>query len=210
LRLASVEATEVDAELAELLRDGGERVCPYLHAPLQSGSDAVLRRMGRHWYTAREYAHAIDRLTRGRAVFGLGADLMTGFPGETDADHAATVALVRALPFTHLHVFPYSERPGTSAARLGRPVPSTVARARAAELRALGARKSAAYAASRVGGIADALVIGPAHSAPALRTALTEDYLDVRIRSTAPRGTRVTVALAPEHFADPAPRIALT
>lgn len=194
-RLASVEATEVDAELAELLRDGGDRVCPYLHAPLQSGSDAVLRRMGRHWYTARDYGDAIARLTHGRRVFGLGADVMTGFPGETDADHAATVALVRDLPFTHLHVFPYSARPGTPAVRLGSPVPAPVARARAAELRALGAAKAAAYAASRVGGTADALVIGPCATVPGLRTALTEDYLDVRVRSTAPRGSRLRVRL---------------
>ncbi|MCE9603248.1 MAG: MiaB/RimO family radical SAM methylthiotransferase, partial [Gemmatimonadetes bacterium] len=112
-RLASVEATEVDPELAEWLRDGGARVCPYLHAPLQSGSDAVLKRMGRHWYSAGGYTAAIERLTNGRARFGLGADVMAGFPGETEADHAASVALVRALPFTHLHVFPYSPRPGT-------------------------------------------------------------------------------------------------
>ena len=193
-RLASIEATEVDAELAEWLRDGGRRVCPYLHAPLQSGSDAVLKRMGRHWYTAREYARAIDRLTAGRAVFGLGADIMAGFPGETDADQAETVALIRELPFTHLHVFPYSPRPGTAAERLGQPVPPPVARARAAELRAIGADKSAAYAASRVGGRADLVVIGPAVGpvrGPALRKALTEDYLEVRLIGDFPRGSRL-------------------
>jgi threonylcarbamoyladenosine tRNA methylthiotransferase MtaB len=202
-RLASVEATEVDAELAELLRDGGDRVCPYLHAPLQSGSDAVLRRMGRHWYTAREYADAIRRLTNDRAVFGLGADVMTGFPGETEADHAATLALVRALPFTHLHVFPYSERPGTAASRLGPSVPPAVARERAAELRGLGAEKAAGYAASRVGGTADAVVIGPAAGGPALRTALTEDYLEVQLRGLAPRGSRLRVRLEADALASP-------
>ncbi len=209
-RLASVEATEVDPELAELLRDGGDRVCPYLHAPLQSGSDAVLRRMGRHWYTAATYARAIDGLVSGRAVFGLGADVMTGFPGETDANHEATLALVRDLPFTHLHVFPYSARPGTAAGRLSAPVPSAVARARAAALRALGAEKKASYAASRIGGAVDLVVLGapvPAAIAPAsrhsgaggpprLRKALSEDYLEVQVDTPLPRGARVRLRLA--------------
>lgn len=222
-RLASVEATEVDGALAELLRDGGGRVCPYLHAPLQSGSDAVLRRMGRHWYTARAYAEAIDRLTAGRAVFGLGADVMTGFPGETDADHAETLAIVRALPFTHLHVFPYSVRPGTAAVRLPDPVPASVTRARAAELRALADAKAAAYARSRIGGPADVVIVGPdagaephsgmpvrgtpsssardAAASPPLRAGLTEDYLHVRLPSTAPRGAVVRLELTGEMVA---------
>lgn len=193
-RLASVEATEVDAELAEWLRDGGTRVCPYLHAPLQSASDAVLRRMGRHWYTAAEYARAIEKLTDGRAVFGLGADIMSGFPGETDADHAETIALVRALPFTHLHVFPYSPRPGTAADRLGPPVSPAVARARAAEIRALAAAKSAAYAATRIGATADVVVIGTAPETDPdrpLRKALTQDYLEVHLEGEHPRGSRL-------------------
>ena len=205
-RLASVEATEIDAELAEWLRDGGTRVCPYLHAPLQSGSDAVLKRMGRHWYSAREYAAAIERLTSDRPVFGLGADVMAGFPGETDADHAASVALVRALPFTHLHVFPYSPRPGTVAERTGVPVPPAVARARAAELRAIGAEKSAAYAASRVGTGAEVVVIG-VHTATAseipLRRALTEDYLEVRLAGGFPRGARLRATLGRDATATP-------
>jgi threonylcarbamoyladenosine tRNA methylthiotransferase MtaB len=192
-RLASVEASEVDDELAELLRGGGDRVCPYLHAPLQSGSDAVLRRMGRHWYSASTYAAAIRRLTDGRPAFGLGADILTGFPGETDADHAATVALVRDLPFTHLHVFPYSPRPGTAATRLPDPVAPALARARAAELRALGEAKGAAHAARRVGAFADVAVISGGEP----REGLTEDYLSVVIEGAAPaRGTVVRARLA--------------
>ena len=205
-RVASVEATEVDDELAEWLREGGTRVCPYLHAPLQSGSDAVLKRMGRHWYSAQEYASAIERLTAGRAVFGLGADIMAGFPGETDADHAETVAVVRALPFTHLHVFPYSPRPGTAAERIGSPVPPPVARARAAELRAIGAEKTAAYAAGRAGAGADVVVIGvhPALESQApLRKALTEDYLEVRLAGDFPRGTRLRAILGRDATATP-------
>jgi threonylcarbamoyladenosine tRNA methylthiotransferase MtaB len=187
-RLASVEATEVDDALAELLTDASGRVAPYLHAPLQSGSDAVLRRMGRHWYTAAGYAAAVERLVSRTPVFGLGADVITGFPGETDADHAATVALVRALPFTALHVFTWSPRPGTAALRLGDAPPAAVVEARRGELRALGEAKAAAHRRARAGGTADLVVVGRPDGD---RTGLSEDYLSVRLSPPAPpRATR--------------------
>lgn len=193
IRLSSLEATEVDDELRELLAGDPGRVAPYLHAPLQSGSDAVLRRMGRHWYTASSYAAAVERVVGGRAVFGLGADLIAGFPGETERDHEATLALVERLPFTSLHVFPFSLRPGTPAERLpGRVGEPTVAR-RAAELRAAGARKAAAYRAARAGGEADVIVI----SSGGAPEGLTEDYLTVILAdSTLPRRSRVRARLA--------------
>ena len=190
-RLASVEATELCDRLVALLRDGGTRVAPYVHAPLQSGSDAVLRRMGRHWYTATSYARAVQALTAGRPVFGLGADVMTGFPGECDADHAATVALVRALPFTHLHVFPWSPRPGTAALRLGDAPPPAVARDRAAELRALGAERAATYAAGRAGGSADVVVVRGGGNPEGL----TGDYLQVLCAEPMARRTRFEARL---------------
>ena len=193
-RLSSVEATEVDLQLAELLSGDARRVAPHLHAPLQSGSDAVLRRMGRHWYSAATYRDAIIALVAGRSIFGLGVDLITGFPGETAADHAATCALVAELPFTGVHVFPYSPRPGTAAVRLRDDVPDIVRRDRAAELRALGAAKAAAYANGRVGGMADVIVIG--HD-DGHRDGLTEDYLAVDLPTPAPaRGTRFRATLA--------------
>jgi threonylcarbamoyladenosine tRNA methylthiotransferase MtaB len=185
-RLSSIEATELDGALRELFAGDPLRLAPYLHAPLQSGSNHVLRRMGRHWYSARAYADAIESLTAGRAIFGLGADVIAGFPGETDLDHAETIAIVEALPFTSLHVFPFSERPGTPAAKLGDRVHSDTIRARARELRDLGARRKAAYEASRVGGPADVIVIGDAGS----RQGLTGDYLSVSADHHLPRGTR--------------------
>lgn len=193
-RLSSVEATEVDAELAELLTSAPMSVAPYLHAPLQSGSDAVLRRMGRHWYSARQYAEAVSALVANAPVFGLGADVIAGFPGETDADHRATCALVTDLPFTSLHVFPYSPRPGTAAERLSGSVPDEVRRARAAELRSLGEAKAAAYLTQRSGGSADVIVIGQADGN---RDGLTEDYVAVDLEQPAPaRGTRFRAVLA--------------
>jgi threonylcarbamoyladenosine tRNA methylthiotransferase MtaB len=158
-RLTSIEATEVDDRLADLLVGAPGRVAPHLHAPLQSGSDRILRRMGRHWYSAATYASAVERLAARAAVFALAADVITGFPGERDEDHAQTVALVQALPFTSLHVFPYSERPGTAAARLPERVTPSVARARAAELRTIGVAKADAHRRARAGGEADVVVV---------------------------------------------------
>jgi threonylcarbamoyladenosine tRNA methylthiotransferase MtaB len=176
-RLSSVEATEVDAVLGELLTSDPARVAPHLHAPLQSGSDRVLKRMGRHWYSAAGYARAAWELAGRSSTFALGADVITGFPGETDDDHAATMAMVRALPFTYLHVFPYSARPGTAAERLDAQLPAARSRDRAAELRALADEKAAAYRVSRVGGTADVVVVGDG----VRREGLTEDYLAVAL-----------------------------
>lgn len=175
-RLSSLEATEVDDRLAELLTGAPGRVAPYLHAPLQSGSDRLLRRMGRHWYTAATYAAAIERLVARAPVFGVGADVIAGFPGETADDHAATLALLAALPVTGLHVFPWSARPGTAAERLGARVAGDVARGRAAALRALGASLETRYRAGRAGGTADVVVCREGGDE---RTGLTEDYLSV-------------------------------
>jgi threonylcarbamoyladenosine tRNA methylthiotransferase MtaB len=176
-RLTSVEASEVDARLEELLVGDPLRVAPHLHAPLQSGSDRMLKRMGRHWYSASSYSTAAARIASRRAVFALGADVITGFPGETKADHAETMRVVRELPFTYLHVFPYSARPGTAALRMAAEVPAAVSRARAGELRALAEEKAAAHRATRPGGTADVVVVGDG----AKREGLTEDYLTVAL-----------------------------
>jgi threonylcarbamoyladenosine tRNA methylthiotransferase MtaB len=191
-RLTSIEATEVDVQLAEVFAGDPRRIAPHLHAPLQSGSDAVLKRMGRHWYTASSYANAVEKLAARISPFAVAADIITGFPGETEADHQATVALVNALPFTSLHVFPYSERPGTAAMKLPGSVRGDVSRARAAELRALGETKAAAHRASRVGQTADVIVIGDGTK----REGLTEDYLTVSLSNPSiPRRTRFTAQL---------------
>jgi threonylcarbamoyladenosine tRNA methylthiotransferase MtaB len=189
-RLTSIEATEVDGLLRELLVSDRARLAPHLHAPLQSGSNAVLRRMGRHWYTAESYANAVEIIAKdGR--FALSGDVIAGFPGETDQDHAATVSLVEILPFTALHVFPYSSRPGTAALRLGPAVPGEIARQRAKELRAIAERKSAAYRGSRIGGDCDVVVIER-------NKGLTEDYLSVDVPDAFARRTRFSGYLSEE------------
>jgi threonylcarbamoyladenosine tRNA methylthiotransferase MtaB len=189
-RLSSLEATEVDDRLAELFGEP-EHLAPHLHAPLQSGSDVLLKRMGRHWYTSASYARAIERIASRVAPFALGADIIAGFPGETVEDHRSTVALVESLPFTYLHVFPYSVRPGTAAERLPRHVPSHVAEERARAIRQLGDRCSAAHRARRLGQECDLVVM----SGGARREGLTEDYLTVDVDPAVPRGTRCRAVL---------------
>jgi threonylcarbamoyladenosine tRNA methylthiotransferase MtaB len=194
-RLSSLEATEVDDRLFALLTEEPTRVAPHLHAPLQSGSDRLLKRMGRHWYTAERYAAVIERLARKRSIFGVGADIIVGFPGETENDHAETVALVEQLPFTYLHVFPFSLRPGTAAERLGKPVDPRTTAERSRQLRELAARKASEYRKQRAGGLADVVVVrGGAN--PAEREGVTEDYLTVLPGApTLPRGTRYAARL---------------
>ncbi len=186
-RLGSIEATEVDDDLLGLLAKSGGRLAPHLHMPLQSGADPVLRRM-RRWHTREQYRRRALEIAERIAPLGLGADVITGFPGETEADHAATLALVDELPFTYLHVFPFSPRDGTVAARLDAPVPQRIAGARARELRDLALAKGHAYRVGRAGGSASIVVEGDGG------TGLTEDYLRVGVepaerRSRLVRGT---------------------
>lgn len=189
-RLSSVEASEVDAQLVELFQEPAHLV-PHLHAPLQSGSDRVLKRMGRYWYTARAYAAAVERIAASLSVFGLGADVIAGFPGESDEDHRETMALVAALPFTYLHVFPYSMRPGTAAERLEGHVAGAHVQRRARELRDAGEAKARDYRRRRVGTTADLIVVRRD-----IREGVTEDYLSVPIADPhQPRGTRLAVRL---------------
>ncbi len=175
-RLGSVEATEVDDILARLLVEAPRNLAAHLHAPLQSGSNRVLKRMGRHWYTAESYRARIEWLAERLPVFGLGADVIAGFPGETEADHHASLTLLRALPFTYLHVFPFSVRPDAPAARLPGQLPPGVIRERAHELRELGEGKAAAHRQCRRGQTADGVVTG--HRKGQIEV-MTEDYLSV-------------------------------
>jgi threonylcarbamoyladenosine tRNA methylthiotransferase MtaB len=189
-RLSSIEATEVDDQLLDLFGNP-KRLAPHLHAPLQSGSDRILKRMGRHWYTADTYARAVDRLLAQRPIFALGADVIAGFPDETAEDHRRTCDLVEQLPFTYLHVFPFSLRPGTAAERLPAHVPAGLVKERAAELRAIGERKRQAYQTSRIGQHADVVVVRGD-----VREGLTEDYLEVLLLGEPlPRGSRTAARL---------------
>lgn len=138
LRISSVEPSQLSPKALETL--GKARLaCPHLHLSLQSGDPGVLRAMGRGHTRPGEVQDFVAALAGIWPVFGLGADLLVGFPGETDAQFEATCALCRALPLTYAHVFPYSPRPGTKAAVLPLQVPEPVKRERAARLRGFAA-----------------------------------------------------------------------
>jgi len=140
LRISSVEPMDWSGELLELVA-GEERIARHVHIPLQSGSDSVLKRMFRK-YRTRHYATRVELARELMPQAAIGADVMTGFPGETDAEFEETVRFIEQQPFTYLHVFTYSERPGTAAADLAQPVPVPVRQERTRVLRALSEAKN--------------------------------------------------------------------
>ena len=129
LRLSSILPSYFAEDVLDIVTTA-PTIAPHFHVPLQSGSDRVLRLMRRP-YTTATYRRVVERLAARHPRLGLGADVIVGFPGETEADFAATLALVEALPFSYLHVFPYSVRPGTEAARLPERVDGRTIAARA-------------------------------------------------------------------------------
>jgi threonylcarbamoyladenosine tRNA methylthiotransferase MtaB len=186
LRLSSIEPMDWDDELIGLMAEfGGRRLARHAHLPLQSGSDAVLRRMHRR-YRPWHYAEKVAALLRAaEPELTLGADVMVGFPGESDAEFEETVALVQALPFGYLHLFPFSPRPGTPgwALHAERPVPAEAVGERMAVLRALAAEKSLAHRTRFVGRDIEAITLHtPAEMEARGRTvALTENFLPAEL-----------------------------
>ena len=133
LRVSSIEATEVTDEMVALMADRPDRIAPHLHMPMQSGSDPVLKAMNR-WYTVAEYLESCDRIRARLDRPAFTADILVGFPGETEAQFAETLATAEAAGFTKVHVFPFSARPGTAAHGMGGAVDPQAARARRAAL----------------------------------------------------------------------------
>lgn len=157
IRLSSIEPQHVDDELLETWATGAPRTLPHLHLPLQSGDDGVLRRMGRR-YLAVDYARVVERVRAAIPGVAVHADVIVGFPTEDDAAFARTVALVRRLELAGLHVFRYSERPGTPATRMTGQVDGRTRKARAAELLEVSARARAAFARRGLGTVTRVLV----------------------------------------------------
>jgi threonylcarbamoyladenosine tRNA methylthiotransferase MtaB len=148
LRLSSLDGIEIDPLLFELIADE-ERVMPYLHLSLQSGDDLVLKRMKRR-HLRRDAIELVAALKRRRPGIALGADLIAGFPTESEAAHANSVSIVRELEIVHGHVFPYSPRPGTAAARMPQNDAATIKR-RAAGLRETVAEVRCNWLTSHIG-----------------------------------------------------------
>jgi threonylcarbamoyladenosine tRNA methylthiotransferase MtaB len=149
LRISSIEPMDWNADLLSLMA-GESRIARHVHIPLQSGSDAVLKRMFRK-YRVRHYASRLDLAHKLMPDAAVGADVMTGFPGETDHEFEETVQFIRNQPFTYLHVFTYSERPGTAAATYSDQVPVALRRERTAILRQLSDEKNLAFRQTMLG-----------------------------------------------------------
>jgi threonylcarbamoyladenosine tRNA methylthiotransferase MtaB len=177
LRLSSVLPSYFTADLIDAVTTLPV-VAPHLHLPLQSGSDRVLRLMRRPYHTGM-YRDLVHRLAAGMPGLGLGADVIVGHPGETDEDFEATLALVDALPFSYLHVFAYSDRKGTEAARRPGHVPAAVIRERSQRLRRLGREKSHAFRRGLVGRARQVLVLDAPDRPTGLLAGLTSNYVEV-------------------------------
>ena len=186
LRLSSIEPMDWNADLITLMAEfGGRTLARHAHLPLQSGSDAVLRRMHRR-YRPWHYAEKVEALLRAAgADLTLGADVMVGFPGESDAEFEETLAMVRTLPFGYLHLFPFSPRPGTRgwALHAEHPVAQQLVDERMAALRVLALEKTKAHRMRFVGRTIGAITLHtPAALAAKGRTAaLTENFLPVEV-----------------------------
>ncbi|HET8530536.1 MAG TPA: MiaB/RimO family radical SAM methylthiotransferase, partial [Methylomirabilota bacterium] len=177
LRLSSVLPSYFTADLVDAVT-ALPVVAPHLHLPLQSGSDRVLRLMRRPYHTGM-YRDLVARLAAAIPGLGLGADVIVGHPGETDADFEATLALVATLPFSYLHVFAYSDRKGTEAARRPGHVPAAVIRERSQRLRHLGREKSHAFRRALVGTRQEVLVLEARDQRTGLLSGLTSNYVEV-------------------------------
>jgi len=177
IRISSIEPTTISDELLERMA-GPSKLCRYLHVPLQSGDDGILQAMNRR-YTAREYTRFVEKAVRMVPDLGLGTDLMVGFPGETDAAFANTRALAVDLPFAYFHVFSYSPRRGTAAAKLPGAVPATTVKARSEELCALSRAKRLKFYHRYVGQTVSVLFESRHRSG--LFTGLTDHYIRVGV-----------------------------
>jgi threonylcarbamoyladenosine tRNA methylthiotransferase MtaB len=181
LRVSSIEPMDVTEDLIALFAASG-RLARHFHMPLQSGSDRILAAMHR-WYRAEHYARRAELVREWLPEAAIGADVIAGFPGETEEDHRATLARIDRLPLTYLHVFSFSPRPGTPAAKMRDHVPGAVIARRAKELRALGEEKKSAFRAAQAGRTLRLLTLhreGEDLTGPWTR-ALSGNYLDVRV-----------------------------
>jgi threonylcarbamoyladenosine tRNA methylthiotransferase MtaB len=186
LRISSIEPLDVTQDLVAFFAST-DRIAEHFHMPLQSGSDNILAAMHR-WYRTEHYSRRVELIREFLPNAAIGADVIAGFPGETEADHETTLRFIDSHPFTSLHVFSYSSRPGTKAAALDSHLPAQVIHHRARELRALGESKSAAFRQSQIGRIHRVLTLNPPEKSPnsPWTPALSSNYIQFRIPETLP------------------------
>jgi len=190
-RISSLEPMDCTNEIVDIVASS-PRLAPHFHLPLQSGSDHVLRMMQRP-YSVSYYSRLVERITTMIPHAAVGSDIIVGFPGETPADFAETLALLGDIPLTYLHVFPYSDRPGTVASRLRPRVDGMEVRERARRVRAIGERMARHFRQAQVGCTVRALTVDDGQSA------VSENYLKLRLDVKRARNEWVDVRVEDEH-----------
>jgi len=184
-RISSLEPMDCGQPVVNLVAES-PRLAPHFHLPLQHASNAVLDRMHRP-YTIEEYADLVDDVRARMPDASMGSDVIVGFPGETDEDFRMLTEYLDRSPLTHLHVFPYSDRPGTEASAMSGKVPGVVVRERARRVREIGERLKMRFRASQLGTVHRGLTIEDGS------LVVTDNYLKVRVPPGRPRNDRVTV-----------------
>jgi threonylcarbamoyladenosine tRNA methylthiotransferase MtaB len=187
-RISSLEPMDCTTEIVALVAASGGRFAPHFHLPLQHASDRLLADMRRP-YTLAAYRRLVDGIVGALPHAAIGTDMIVGFPGETDDDFEANLEYLPAAPLSHVHVFPYSDRPGTRASTLPGHVPGAVIRERAAALRALGSDLARRFRESQVGTVRPGLTLEDG------TLVVTDNYVKVRIAPGLARNTRVDVRI---------------
>jgi threonylcarbamoyladenosine tRNA methylthiotransferase MtaB len=185
-RVSSLEPMDCSTAILDLIGQSGGRFAPHFHLPLQHASDRMLSLMKRP-YTLGYYRTLLDSIHDRLPHASIGSDMIVGFPGESDEDFHANLDYLPGLPLTHLHVFPYSDRPGTAASAMRGKVDGKVTRARGMELRAIGAELTRRFHAAQCGTIRPGLTLEDG------TLVVTDNYLKVRIPAGLPRNQRVRV-----------------
>ena len=187
-RLSSLEPTEISRELLEFMASV-DNFMPHLHIPLQSGSDAILKKMRRR-YTPEEFIEKVCRCKELLPAAAIGVDVLVGFPGETEKDFLQTYETVTKLPVTYLHVFPYSKRPGTPAAKMTSQVAREIKDERVAVLRKLDHKKRNDFYASRIGEV-HAVLVETERAVDGLAKGFTDNYIPVHFKARPNDANRV-------------------
>ena len=189
VRMSSLEPMDCTPEVVELVT-ASPRFAPHFHLPLQHASDAVLRRMRRP-YTAAGYQSVVTDIRERLPHAAIGTDLVVGFPGEADADAETTLDFIRDSPITYLHVFPYSDRPGTEASGMSGKVDGRSIRDRARAVRKVGEALAERFRESQVGSVRPGLTLAQSGGT----VVLTDNYLRVRVPVELPDNQRVRVRI---------------
>ena len=180
IRLSSIEPMDLPDGLIDLM-SSSDRICRHLHIPLQSGSPRILQAMNRD-YTPYDYKDLILRIEEKIKGVGIGTDIIAGLPGEGEEDFLATMRLIAELPFSYLHVFPYSIRPGTSAATMDRQIPERIKKERCKRLRDLGSKKNLDFKKQHIGLTLKILIEEEEDKETGLLRGLSDNYLRVLLK----------------------------